>query len=80
MSRVTAFKVLKKTMGLNPHSMRHHFATHMIINGADVSVVSDLLGHSNLITTQIYTHIKKTQLANTVKAYHPMSEEYAHAV
>jgi integrase/recombinase XerD len=73
MTRATVFKVLKKYMGLNPHSMRHHFATHMIINGSDVSVVSELLGHSSLITTQIYTHIKKPQLATTVNRCHPMA-------
>jgi integrase/recombinase XerD len=72
LTRISVYKILKNTMGLNPHSMRHHFATHMIINGSDVSVVSELLGHSSLITTQIYTHIKKPQLATTVNRCHPM--------
>ena len=80
MSRISAYKTLKQLLGLGPHDMRHHFATHMIINGADVSVVSELLGHSSLITTQIYTHIKKPQLRETVIKCHPMSEEYAHAI
>jgi len=73
-TRITVYKILEKYMGMNPHSMRHHFATHMIINGADVSVVSELLGHSSLITTQIYTHIQKPQLAATVNNCHPMAE------
>jgi len=80
LSRVSVYKVLKEHMGLNPHSMRHHFATHMIINGCDVSIVSELLGHSSLITTQIYTHIKKPKLAETVNICHPMSKEYNHAI
>jgi len=73
-TRVTVYKILKSCMGMNPHSMRHHFATHMIINGADVSIVSELLGHSSLITTQIYTHIQKPQLIKTVNNCHPMAE------
>ncbi|TKI70899.1 hypothetical protein FCU45_00470 [Sulfurimonas crateris] len=79
MSRVQVYKILKDSIDLNPHSMRHHFATHMIINGCDVSVVSELLGHSSLITTQIYTHIKKPQLLKTVNACHPMAEENINA-
>lgn len=79
LSRVQVYKILKDSMGLNPHSMRHHFATHMIINGCDVSIVSELLGHSSLITTQIYTHIKKPQLLKTVNACHPMAEESINA-
>jgi len=74
-SRTTAYKIIKDAMDMNPHSLRHHFATHMIIGRADISVVSELLGHSNLVTTQIYTHIQKPQLANTVNQYHPMSKE-----
>ncbi|WP_372998990.1 tyrosine-type recombinase/integrase [Sulfurimonas sp.] len=73
LTRISVYKLLKKSMGLNPHSIRHHFATHMIINGSDVSVVSELLGHSSLITTQIYTHIKKPQLAETANRCHPMA-------
>lgn len=80
MSRITVFKILKKSMGLNPHSMRHHFATHMIINGCDVSTVSELLGHSSLTTTQIYTHIQKPQLAETVNRCHPMAKDKNYAV
>jgi len=78
-SRVAVYKILKKSMRLSPHSMRHHFATHMINNGADVSVVSELLGHSSLITTQIYTHIKKAQLAETANKCHPMEQGEVYA-
>ncbi len=80
LSRISAFKVLKKLMGLSPHSMRHHFATHMIINGCEISVVSELLGHSSLQSTQIYTHIKNPQLAETVNKCHPMAIGELHAI
>lgn len=74
LTRISVYNMLKRTMGLSPHSMRHHYATHMIMNGSDVNVVSELLGHSNLITTQIYTHIKKPQLAVTLSECHPMAQ------
>ena len=73
LSRISAYKMLKHSMGLSPHDMRHHFATHMIINGCDMSIVGELLGHSSLTTTQIYTHIRNPQLAETVNECHPMA-------
>lgn len=74
LSRISVYKILKQNMRLSPHDMRHHFATHMIINGSDVSVVSELLGHASLITTQIYTHIQNPQLLKTIKKCHPMAK------
>jgi integrase/recombinase XerD len=75
LNRISAYKVVQDILKMNPHSLRHHFATHMINGGADISVVSELLGHSNIVTTQIYTHVQKQQLADTVNKYHPMKKE-----
>jgi len=75
MSRTAIYKLVQKHMKMNPHNLRHHFATHMVIGGAEISVVSELLGHSDISTTQIYTHIQNPQLAATVNKYHPMSTE-----
>lgn len=72
LSRVSAYKIVKKYLGVSPHVLRHSFASSLIIGGADLRVVQELLGHSSLITTQIYTHIEQQALADTVKRYHPL--------
>lgn len=79
-TRMSVLKIVKKNMGLTSHGLRHHYATHMIINGSDVIVVSELLGHSSLHTTQIYTHIKKPQLAKSMRECHPMAIGELHAI
>lgn len=72
LSRISAYKIVKKYLGVSPHVLRHSFASALIIGGADLRVVQELLGHSSLITTQIYTHIQKENLAETINRYHPL--------
>ncbi|SFV64998.1 Tyrosine recombinase xerD [hydrothermal vent metagenome] len=72
LSRISAFKIVKKYLGVSPHVLRHSFATSLIVGGADLSVVQELLGHASLETTQIYTHIQKQHLAETMSSYHPL--------
>jgi integrase/recombinase XerD len=72
LSRISAYKIVKKYMGISPHILRHSFASSLIIGGADLRVVQELLGHSSLETTQIYTHIQKQNLADTMRNFHPL--------
>ena len=73
LSRISAFKIVKKYLGVSPHVLRHSFASALIIGGADLRVVQELLGHSSLETTQIYTHIEQQNLADTMTKYHPLA-------
>jgi integrase/recombinase XerC len=72
------YRTVKKYLGMittgdkkNPHVLRHTFATHMLNNGAEINAVKELLGHSSLAATQVYTHNTIEKLKNIHKQAHP---------
>jgi integrase/recombinase XerD len=80
LTRAMIFTIIKDLAGkagitknISPHTFRHSFATHMIEAGADLRAVQEMLGHESILTTEIYTHIDRSYLRDTLIMFHPRS-------
>jgi integrase/recombinase XerD len=80
LTRVMIFTIIKDLAAkagirknISPHTFRHSFATHMIEAGADLRAVQEMLGHESILTTEIYTHLDRSYLRDTLMMFHPRS-------
>lgn len=77
LERVAVWQLVKKhaaaagLSNVHPHTLRHSFATHLLAGGADLRIVQDLLGHADIATTQVYTHVDSSRLKQVHKKFHP---------